>query len=383
LTVQQADLLRELLSVPPDVVERRALDLFERESGAKYPTPLVLCGLGRLGRITLDGLRRAGIEPVALADNNPSLQGSRLTQHEVLSVEEAVRRHGGNAVFVVTVYTARPLREQLAGLGARVASSRAVFFQHPDLFLPHGSIQWPPEILADSAKIIAGLNIWHDDESRREYLAQIEWQLLGRTDMPSWVPGDQTYFPKGLIALGDHESFVDCGAFDGDTIRTMIDRTNGRFASLLALEPDPDNFAALRRFIATLPADVADRIEIFQVAAHSHAATLRFESGSGAGSNLSVGGDLQVDAVALDDLLLGRTTTFLKMDIEGAEPVALLGARKTLSTQAPRLAICVYHRREHLWEVPRIVCDSNPRYSCFLRRHSDESWESVCYAIPH
>jgi hypothetical protein len=88
-----------------------------------------------------------------------------------------------------------------------------------------------------------------------------------------------------------------------------------------------------------------------------------------------------VAAVALDDLLESRTTTFVKMDIEGAEPVALMGARRTLSRHAPALAVCLYHRREHLWQVPRIILDANPAYRLSLRRHSDESWETVCYAI--
>jgi len=42
----------------------------------------------------------------------------------------------------------------------------------------------------------------------------------------------------------------------------------------------------------------------------------------------------------------------------------------------------LYHRREHLWQVPRIILDANPGYRLSLRRHSDESWETICYALP-
>jgi Methyltransferase FkbM domain len=73
--------------------------------------------------------------------------------------------------------------------------------------------------------------------------------------------------------------------------------------------------------------------------------------------------------------------SFLKMDIEGAEPDALMGARATLARHAPTLAVCLYHRREHLWQIPRIILDANPRYRLSLRRHSDESWETVCYGL--
>src|SRR5688572_424955 len=82
-------------------------------AGRADPAPLVLCGLGRLGRIALTGLRRAGVEPVALADNSRSLQGTRVEGCDVLSVDDAVKKFGHEAVFVTTVYTARPLRDQL------------------------------------------------------------------------------------------------------------------------------------------------------------------------------------------------------------------------------------------------------------------------------
>src|SRR5215204_1285630 len=181
MTDQRYDSLADALDVTADVLDRRALDLFERESGRAYPAPIVLCGAGRLGRLTLAGLRRAGVAPVAVADNNPSLQGTRVDGNEVWSVPDAVRRFANEAVFITTIYTARPLRDQLTALGARVASSRALFFHHPEVFLPHGSIQWPAGLLDGAKDVLSGLGAWSDDASRDEYAAQINWQLLRTT----------------------------------------------------------------------------------------------------------------------------------------------------------------------------------------------------------
>jgi FkbM family methyltransferase len=381
MTDSRYDALAESLTVSADVLDRRTLELFERESGRAYPTPVVLCGTGRLGRITLAGLRRAGMDPVAIADNNPRVQGTQIDGETVLSVPDAVRQFGRAAVFVTTIYTARPLREQLVALGARVASSRALFFHHPDVFLPHGSIQWPSGILHHTSDVLAGWNAWNDDASRDEYAAQVRWQLLLATEMPPWLPASETYFPEGLIHLNDEESFVDCGAFDGDSLRAVIERTDGRFESFLGLEPDPANHAKLAAFVAALPMELSSRISTRQIAVHSQRATLRFESGDGAGSNLTEGGDLEVQAAPLDEVVADRAPTFLKMDIEGAEPLAIAGARETLRRFAPKLAICLYHRREHLWDVPRLILEANPNYRLSLRRHSDESWETVCYGV--
>jgi len=38
------------------------------------------------------------------------------------------------------------------------------------------------------------------------------------------------------------------------------------------------------------------------------------------------------------------------MDIEGAEIDALQGAKKIIQKSNPMLAICVYHKPNHLWK---------------------------------
>ena len=382
MTTVYADQLARLLDVTPAELSTRANELFERESGLSYPAPLVLCGAGRLGRMMLGRLRSAGAEVLALADNNPQLHGQTLHGCDVVSVGDAVRRHRQNAAFVVTIYTARPLHEQLAAVGVKAASARAVFFQHRELFLPHAAVDWPASLADQSSAIVDGLSNWADDASRAEYVAQIAWHSLASSQVPRSLPASETYFPEGLVRLGAHEVFVDCGAFDGDTLRAFLERNGNRFDRLIAFEPDPMNFEALSTFIGGLPPDTRGRIELRRVAVYSGANTLRFAAADGAGSAVASSGDIEVPADSLDNLLAGVVPTFIKMDIEGAEPNALRGAVRTLRTQAPTLAVCLYHAREHLWLLPSVIRQANADYRIFLRRHSDECWETVAYALP-
>jgi FkbM family methyltransferase len=380
MTDRCADELARLLDVDPAQLAVRATNLFRRESGIDYPAPLVLCGAGRLGRIMLRGLRSADVEVLTFADNSAQLHGQRVDGCEVMSIDDAVRQHGRNAVFVTAIYTARPLREQLAAMRVPVASARAVFFRHPELFLPHASVDWPESIVGQANDIVDGLSNWDDDASRAEYVAQIAWHSLASTEVPPWTSVAETYFPEGLVRLSDHEVFVDCGAFDGDTLREFVRRKGDRFDRVIAFEPDPGNFEALEASITRLPARARERIVARRVAVHSGRETLRFSSASGAGSAVAQSGDIEVQADSLDKLLSDVEPTFIKMDIEGAEPDALRGATRTLRTNAPTLAICLYHAREHLWLLPKAIREANPDYRVFLRRHSDECWETVAYA---
>ena len=44
--------------------------------------------------------------------------------------------------------------------------------------------------------------------------------------------------------------YVDCGAYDGDTVEKFIDWSGGNYSKIFAVEADPVNFAALEKFIS-------------------------------------------------------------------------------------------------------------------------------------
>lgn len=83
----------------------------------------------------------------------------------------------------------------------------------------------------------------------------------------------------------------------------------------------------------------------------------------------------------LDDFLPNEQITFLKMDIEGAEINALIGAQELIKTQKPKLAICTYHLPEHFFDIPFYIKSLVPEYKIYIRHHTNTMFETVCYAI--
>jgi FkbM family methyltransferase len=53
---------------------------------------------------------------------------------------------------------------------------------------------------------------------------------------------------------------------------------------------------------------------------------------------------------------------FIKMDIEGSEEKALLGAKKTLEKFKPKLAITIYHNLNDFYKLPLLIKRLNPDY---------------------
>lgn len=358
--------------------QKSAFDKLIRETGERY----VLFGAGRLGQFTLDGLRRAGIEPVAFADNNPNLWNTTVNGVNVLSPQEAVNRFMASALFVVTVYTSQPVWQQLTGLGVQPISFAALARHYPDGLTPHGGVELPHKVFEQASDVRRAFAVWADDISRREYLGQLSWQAtLDLAELPAHLPPNQIYFPNELVVPLADEVFVDCGAFDGDTLQDFINRRGGAFARIVAIEPDPENWEALAARVAALPGETRDRIHLVRSAVGSKRETVTFNATGTAGSSIGEG-SYQVNCAPLDELLEGLQPTYLKMDIEGAEPDALLGARQIIEKNTVVLAICLYHAQEHLWQIPLLIQSICDNYDFFLRRYSDECWELVCYAVP-
>jgi FkbM family methyltransferase len=70
----------------------------------------------------------------------------------------------------------------------------------------------------------------------------------------------------------------------------------------------------------------------------------------------------------------------IKMDIEGAELGALIGARRTILRDRPKLAICIYHRLDHFWKVPQFIDSLNCGYEFRIGHFTIHAEETVLFA---
>jgi len=206
-------------------------------------------------------------------------------------------------------------------------------------------------------------------------------RVLGRDRdiglMPSICDPHQ-YFVPDIVRLSARECYVDIGAYDGDTIGQFIAATQGNFETIHAFELEPLNYHRLKENVRHMPHH--DRITTFNLGIWDRECDINF-SVAKTQSTLGVG-ESSAHVVPLDDILANQRVSFIKMDIEGAEPHALRGARNLIATQKPKLAICVYHHISHLWEIPAYIRQLVPDHRLFLRHYTNLEYETVCYAVP-
>lgn len=351
-------------------------------------TPLVLHGAGNAGLRTLHHLRCRGIEPLGFADASPGKQGTLLEGLPVLSPPQAARTWGPQALFLVTVlnreHSYSATAAAYAGLGGcRTAPVLAYYWAHPGDFLPHFAFSSPETVLEARDEILEAYAALSDADSRAHLLGYLKWRLhLDYAALPGPC-GETMYFPESLVALQGPQCFVDCGAYDGDTLRDFHALAGGGLEEAHLFEPDPANLSLLASRIQDLPPALAAKVSTHPLAVGAGPGTLRFHCGEGEASALSPTGQAEVRVAALDDVLAGVTPTFIKMDIEGAEPEALQGASTLIRSHAPTLAICVYHRPGHPWQIPLTLSRLLPRHRIALRPHAADGCEWVAYAVPN
>lgn len=124
----------------------------------------------------------------------------------------------------------------------------------------------------------------------------------------------------------------------------------GPTGKVLAFEPNPRNLSYLK---AHLEINNIGNVLIFEKAVSNKTGTSHFEAGGGHSSmgHLAESGELQVETVALDELVASNgipLPNYIKIDVEGAEFDALSGARKLLSCTRPVIFLSIHGDKAYM-----------------------------------
>lgn len=170
------------------------------------------------------------------------------------------------------------------------------------------------------------------------------------------------YFDLDLIKCKE-EVLVDVGAYIGDTTLDFIHSFGeNSYQKIYCYEMTKDTFHSLVNNLKDY-----QNIECRNKVISEKKETLHMTSNSASSSanTLSLEGN-EIEAVSLDEDI-SEKITMIKMDIEGAEEKALIGAKKHIQEDHPKLLISVYHNHEDLWKIPKLIEEICPGYTFYLR----------------
>jgi FkbM family methyltransferase len=315
-------------------------------------------------------LLKEGIKIKYYCDNDSKKQGSTFHDLQVHSPEYIKRENSPN-VLITSCYITE-IKKQLSEMG--VTNSYAF----PGIGNPHGIHDlYDGTVIENNFDQIKKLEAILADETSKIVLEKIlKNRLSGESSYLDEIMTGDMYFPQDIIQLGKSENFIDAGGYIGDTAELILSKTGRKYESIHVFEPDPNNFEKLT-------GNVGNHKNIFCVnkGVADFTGDLSFSVNIGLDSKIDALGKHKIEVVTIDEFFKDRSVSFIKMDIEGGEISALHGAKRIIAQQKPQLAICVYHRPEHLWQIPLTIHSFAPMMNIFLRHHAGSCVDTVCYAI--
>jgi FkbM family methyltransferase len=325
----------------PVIIDKIREDL----RGSKF----VIYGMGAMGQKSLDCLKRMGLleNCVGIWDANPALHGRRIEGISVTPPGQASSVFDRILITPVNATMARQMSTVCESLD--VAENTVSLYGFLERFLCRFRTAWTQK----------------RNVGRRQYL-----------DPDIIVPH-----------LGADEIFVDGGSYDFGSSMEFIDAVrgaDGNVKKIYAFEASPGNTDLIKRKMAN--SDFGDAV-LVPFALWSEAAELDFFLNCNHGYSNSVynAGDsekVRISAVALDDVVPpDEKITYIKLDVEGAELQALIGARRTIERWKPKCAISIYHKPNDCIEIPAYIKSLVPEYRGYMRHEQEDQCETVLYCV--
>jgi len=229
----------------------------------------------------------------------------------------------------------------------------------------HLQVEYKDEIL-NASKLIEqdpkGFELWDTPKGRY-------WIPAGSRYVLPFNLAEQRRKIYGTGDFGPHADDItlDCGANVGVTVHEEL---AAGAKTVVAIEPAPENLECLRRNypneiaagrVIVVPKGVWDKEDFL---------TLRVDPKNSAADSFVIQrqGAVDLEKVPLTtidhlvaELKLPRVD-YIKLDIEGAEPRALTGAKETLAKYKPRISIAAYHQPNHPKLISEIIRSERPDY---------------------
>ncbi|BBE30616.1 hypothetical protein OSSY52_07570 [Tepiditoga spiralis] len=232
--------------------------------------------------------------------------------------------------------------------------------------------------LENKEKILKTFNYFKDDLSKKIFIKYLKTHIY---KIPQVIPNGNIknqYFPYDIKL--NYNRFINCGAYNGDTIK-QLNQKIGKVETIVCFEPDKNNYSKLIDYLNNNKENIAEYILTSPCGVYSENKILYFDEGNNTNSRVNKNGNVAIQVIKLDDVLLNYSPTLIQMDIEGSELEALYGAKKIIKENIPDLSICVYHTPEHMWEIPLFIKSLYGKYQLYLRNYTGYISETVLYAV--
>ena len=328
-------------------------DLWEYLKNAKKP--IVLYGIGNgadktVDRLNADGVRISGVFSSTGFKKNKIYKGFSVMDYETL------KKQLGEMIILVCFGSHLP----------DVIKNVKSLAEENELYIPDVPVSG--DVIFDLAfaktyksELQKVYNMLADEFSKKVFENTVKFKLTGKPEYLFEIESgrDEVF---SILNLGDNESFLDLGAFTGDTVEEFI-RYCKNYGGIVAVEPDKRNFRKLSEF-----SEKIHNIICINAAVSDVAGEIYISANHGRG-NSTDGKTVEVNTLTINEICSNFIPSFIKMDVEGNELKAISGGEDFISANTPKMHIACYHTPFDIFEIPLKIEKLVPEYKIYMRHH--------------
>lgn len=327
----------------------------------KTEKPIVMYGMGNGADRLLAIFEGIGVEVREFFASDAFVRGHSFHGKRVKKLAEIQEEYADFVIVVAFAVQDRPTMEAICRLHEQYE------LYAPDLPVAGETLFDREFFRAHMDELQQTYDALADDRSREVFLDLLRYKLTGKIDPLMKTEDDRETVLRELLPPNHNESFVDLGAYNGDTVSEFLAACGGEFDAIYALEPDGKNFKKMGKRLDEMGLGSDERIHLHNAAAWSEPTTLHFAAKAGRNSTVTAAGR-EVSAESVDHVLSGATASYMKLDVEGSEKEALNGAAETIRRHHPKILLSAYHRSEDLFALPTQINSIAEGYCFYLRR---------------
>jgi FkbM family methyltransferase len=190
---------------------------------------------------------------------------------------------------------------------------------------------------------------------------------------------------KNIVEVEKGDFVLDLGACWGDTALYFTQKA-GETGKVFSFEFISENLEVFN-LNTNLNPKLLKQIELIRQPVSEKSDQIIYYSDNGPSARIEkepfTGYRGQAATISIDDFINRNHITkvdFIKMDIEGSEPLALKGAIETIKRFKPKLAIAIYHSMEDFINIPAWISSLNLGYRLYLSHFTIHTEETIIFA---
>ncbi|MBQ9673710.1 MAG: FkbM family methyltransferase [Ruminococcus sp.] len=231
-------------------------------------------------------------------------------------------------------------------------------------------------LLKNGTEIDQAYSLMADEQSKKVFECMCRFEFTGELHCLFEMESSKDEAFK-ILALTSKENYLDLGAYRGDTIDEFLKYTCGQYNSITALEPDIKTYRKLCEAKGDLP-----NTNLINKGIWSHNTHVCMKSNKGKGSVIDSKGDNVAAVTNIDSLAKETAFTYIKIDVEGVEFIAISGGSMLLKEKKPKLNVACYHRCADIYRLPAMIKKINPDYKIYMRHHPYiPCWDTNLYCV--